>query len=107
MDIVMLHTILMNVQNAEKSSMRKIINNYLLFTKMSEFNSDFQKYFYQRLGIFLSLDLNNPPKLLFTSNMNKIGEMHEEILDYYGSAFYSESENTIVYYSPKWNMKDK
>ena len=87
--------------------MRKIIENHLLFTRRSDFTTEFQKYFYQRLGVFLSLDLNNPPKLLFTSNLNKIGEINGEILDYYGSAFYSEDNNTIVFYSPKWDSKSE
>ncbi len=87
--------------------MRKIIKNYLLFTKQTDFNTDFQRYFYQRLGIFLSLDLNNPPNLVFTSNLNKIAKISGEILDYYGSAFYSEDNNTVVFYTPKWDTKSE
>lgn len=86
--------------------MRKIINNYLLFTKRNEFNTEFQRYFYQRLGIFLCLDLKEPPKLLFTSNVNKIIE-HYGSPDNYGSAFYSEQTNTIVFYVPKFDSKDE
>jgi len=85
--------------------MRIITENYLLFTKRNEFNTQFQKYFYQRLGIFLSLNLNNAPKLLFTSNLKKIAEANGEILDYYASAFYSEDINTVVFYTPRWDTK--
>ena len=96
----------MNVRNVEKDLMRKIINNYLLLTKRDEFNTDFQKYFYQRLGIFLCLDLKEPPKLLFTSNLTQIGEVYGKELDYYGSAFYAEDKNTTVFYTPKFDVKD-
>lgn len=87
--------------------MKQIIENYLIFTKKSDFTSDLLKYFYQRLGIFLSLDLHNPPKLVFTSNLKQIGEVHGEVLDYYGSAFYSENNNTVVFYTPKWDTKNE
>lgn len=86
--------------------MRKIVNNYLLFTKRNEFNTEFQKYFYQRLGIFLCLDLKDSPKLIFTSNLNKITEAYGDDKNY-GSAFYSDGINTVVFYTPKFDTKDE
>jgi len=87
--------------------MRKIVENYLLFTKRNEFNTDFQKYFYQRLGIFLCLDLKESPKLLFTSNINKIVEVYGNFENDRASAFYSEDVNTVVFYVPKFDTKDE
>jgi hypothetical protein len=86
--------------------LRKIINNYLLLTRTNEFTADFQKYFYQRLGIFLCLDLKESPDLLFTSNLTKISEAYGKELSYYGSAFYTEDKNMTVFYVPKFDIKD-
>lgn len=87
--------------------MRKIVENYLLFTRRNEFNTNLQRYFYQRLGIFLCLDLKDSPELIFTPSLNKIGKIYGKNLDYYGSAFYDENTNTVVFYVPRYDTKDE
>ena len=86
--------------------MRKITDNYLFINKQSDFTSSLLKYFHQRLGIFLCLDLNKSPKVIFTSNENKIAELYNDPeTTHYGRAFYDEINNLVVFDAKRYDKK--
>ncbi len=88
--------------------MRKISDNYLFINKQTDFTNALLKYFYQRLGIFLCLDLDNPPKVIFTSNENKIALIYDDInTTNYGRAFYDEINNLIVFDARRYDKKSE
>ena len=88
--------------------MKLIAENYLLMTRQSDFTNKLLRYFYQRLGIFLSLDVTNPPFVVFTSNIKKVAEYYNDPnTESYGRAFYDEDTNTVVFNASKYNKKSE
>lgn len=87
--------------------MKKITENYLFLTKQSDFSSKLLAYFYRRLGIFLCLDLDTPPTVIFTSNEYKIAELYDDdnATDY-GRAFYDETTNVVVFNANRYDKKN-
>lgn len=88
--------------------MKKISENYLFINKQSDFTSALLKYFYQRLGIFLCLDLDKSPTVIFTSNENKIAHLYNDDMETnYGRAFYDEETNVVVFDARRYDKKSK
>lgn len=88
--------------------MKKISDNYLFINKQSDFTSALLKYFHQRLGIFLCLDLDKSPAVIFTSNENKIAELYDDVNETnYGRAFYDETNNLIVFDARRYDKKSE
>ena len=88
--------------------MKKISDSYLFLNKQSDFTNHQLKRFYERLCIFSCLDLDASPKVIFTSNENKIAELYDdENTTNYGRAFYDESTNTIVFDARRYDKKSE
>jgi hypothetical protein len=88
--------------------MKKISENYLFINKQSDFTNSLLKYFYQRLGIFLCLDLDKSPTVIFTSNENKIAELYDDDTETnYGRAFYDETTNLVVFDARRYDKKSE
>lgn len=88
--------------------MRKIDNNYLYLTKQKDFNSKLLKYFYERVCIFLCSDTHESPKVIFTSNAKKIEMIYndsEVTIKNLPRAFYSDTDNSIIFYADRYNVQ--
>ena len=77
---------------------------------MSDFDSGLIKYFTDRLSIFLCIDLNEIPDVMFTNSEKKIIKQYagEESGEYSGltkttRAFYDEIDNIIVFDARKYD----
>lgn len=88
--------------------MKKIVDNVLLIQKSSDFTYTLFKYFYHRLGIFLSMDLNECPDIYFTRNKRILMKYYNvEGETYFGKAFYDEDTNTVLFDSSKYFIRGK
>jgi hypothetical protein len=84
----------------------KIINNYLLLTKQSDFSKSLGKYFFERLQLFLCVNFleKEYPTILFINNLNKINELtsNEDINGF--RALYLDDHNIILFHSEKYKI---
>lgn len=87
--------------------MKSIVENYLVFTKTTDFNKTVLKYFYERLCLLLTVRPGSSPDILFTSSISKIEKHFGEELGNQSRAFYDEDSNYVVFVSNSYNKMSK
>jgi hypothetical protein len=91
--------------------MRKMHENYLLLTKLKEFDNGIIKYFVDRLSIFLCIDLNEYPDIMFTRSIKKIKNQYDigvdDKIEKFPRAFYDDDQNIVVFNALKYDLKSE
>jgi len=83
--------------------MKDIRNNWIFFTKRTDIGQKTIQPLWEKLSIFLALNVDKCPNIVFTSKRD-IWKKHKGEA---GRAFYDEKTNSIVYWLPKYEINKK
>jgi hypothetical protein len=86
-----------------------IINNYLLLKSKNDFTDELLKYFYERLCMFLCVELDEEiiPTIIFSGSHSILDSYYGQPLDSSCRAFFDENSLKVVLDSKRYSHKKK
>jgi len=77
-----------------------ITDNWLFISSKKDISTKLIKSFWERLSMFLAINIGDCPRTVFTSSKNIWKKFNGE----HGRAFYNDSKNCLIFWLPKYSI---